>query len=583
MKLILGWLPPPMKAALDQCRSHLVAAAFFSALINLLYLAPTIYMMQVYDRVVPTGGVWTLFWLTVVLGFALGTLGALDNVRARLMMLVSLRLNDALAGRILAALVGSNRTATVSQAMREFDVLRQTMTGPAMTAMFDTPWTPIYFFTAFLIHPLLGLMILLGGAVLVTLAVINERSSRERGKVGMQANAAAYAAQESLARHAELVRAMGVRQAMVVRHQQARAEGLRNATDVQMLGLRYSGLIKFARMFMQSLALGAGAILAVEGQISTGMIIAASVLLSRALQPIEQMVGSWQTIVASRQALDTLRSLLDSDAAEIREYHPLPAPKGQVTTLGVSLRDADQKRYILRNITFQLLPGELVGLIGSSGSGKSTLARILAGAIAPEVGEVRYDGALNTDWDPDLLAAHIGYMPQVSQFLPGTVAENISRFAVQRGEDPNLVGQKVISAAQEAMVHELILQFPGGYDAQLGTPAFGMSGGQMQRIALARALYGEPSLLVLDEPTSALDGDGETALIRAVAKAKARGATVLMVAHQFTILGSADRLIMLRNGGIEMDGKAKDVIDALRRKAGQANVHAMNREAAGNA
>lgn len=575
-------LPVSMRNALDACRPHFYAAAGFSALVNLLYLAPTIYMMQIYDRVVPTGGVTTLVWITLVLAFALGTLAALDNVRARLMSRASLELNDQLAGKILTQLVSSHRTEATRQAMREFDILRQTMTGPAMMAIFDTPWTPIYFIAAFLIHPYLGLMILVGSAILVALAVLNERHSRERAQQGMRANAAAYQAQESLASQAELIGVLGIRKAMVSRQQAARAEGLRAATDAQAAGLRYNSLIKFFRMFMQSLALGLGAILAINGLISVGTIIAASVLLSRALQPIEQLVVTWAQVLQARQSLETLRELLEGVEANEKQYHHLPEPKGHVVANGLTVQNPKRDAFILRNVSVELRPGDVVGLIGHSGAGKSTLARIMAGAIAPHAGEMRIDSAHYADWEPDALAGHIGYMPQDSVLLPGTIAENISRFAVLQDEDPERVGEMVVEAAKQAGVHELILRFPGGYGAQIGADGFGMSGGQRQRICLARALYGDPKLLVLDEPNSALDGDGERALLWSIKNAKTRGAAVLVVAHQPQIVAAADRLVVLRGGVVEHEGPVQQVIETLRKQAAAGNVLAMKREAGGN-
>lgn len=575
-------LPVSMRKAFDACRQHFYAAAAFSALVNLLYLAPTIYMMQIYDRVVPTGGIWTLVWITLVLGLALGTLAALDNVRARLMSRASLQLNEELSGTILAQLVTTGRGEQTRQAMREFDTLRQTMTGPAMMAIFDTPWTPIYFLAAFLIHPLLGVMILVGAALLAVLAVLNERRLRERAREGMRANAAAYQAQEALASQAELIGVLGIRKAMVARQQAARAQGLQAATDAQIAGLRYNGLIKFCRMFMQSLSLGLGAVLAIQGLISIGTIIAASVLLARALQPIEQLVATWSQVLQARQSLETLRELLEGVDAGAKEYHHLPEPKGHVTAAGITIQNPRRDALILRGVGIEVRPGEVVGLIGHSGAGKSTLARIMAGAIQPHAGEMRIDGAHYADWDPDALARHIGYMPQDSVLLPGTIAENISRFAVQQGEDADTVGEKVVDAAKQAGVHELILRFPGGYSARIGEDGFGMSGGQRQRICLARALYDNPKLLVLDEPNSALDGDGERALLWAIQNAKARGAAVLVVAHQPQFVAVADRLVVLRMGAIEHEGQTKQVIETLRKQAAAGNVLAMKREAGGN-
>ena len=573
-------IPPTMRGAFLACKSHFRAAVGFSALISLLYLAPTIYMMQVYDRVVPTGGITTLIWITLILALALCTLSALDNVRARLMSAASLKLNEELSGRIMAQLVSTQRSAGTGQAMREFDILRQTITGPAITALFDAPWTPIYFLVAFMIHPLLGLMIVVAGAILVILAVLNERNSRSHGMAGMRATAAAYQAQDLLAANAELIAGLGIRRAMVRRQQQARAEGLHQAAIAQQSSQTYSGLIKFTRMLMQSLALGAGAILAVNGMISSGTIIAASVLLSRALQPVEQMVGTWSQIQAARMALESLSKLLE-DSDESREFHPLPEPSGQLLFSGISVHNPQRDALILSNVNFELKPGTITGLVGHSGAGKSTLLRIAAGVLAPHAGEVRIDGAHYADWEPDSLAVHIGYVPQTIMLLPGTMAENISRFGLLRDEATEQVAERVVEAAKLAGVHEMILRFPGGYAAKFGENGFGLSGGQLQRIALARALYGSPKVLLFDEPNASLDAEGERALLWAINNAKSRGATILIAAHQGQVINMADRLIVMRNGAIERQGTKEKVIAALRNAAQQDNIRMMNREAGG--
>jgi PrtD family type I secretion system ABC transporter len=570
-------VPNQLREALTACKEHLFAAACFSALINILFLAPTLYMMQVYDRVVPTGGIFTLIWLTIIVGLAIGALSALDNVRSRLMLRASLKLNEKLASGILAKLVSKARTGSSAQAMREFDVLRQVITGPATTALFDVPWTPIYLIVAFMIHPLLGVLIFFSGVVLVALAILNERRSREHSKLGLQANAASYAAQESLTTHAELVRALGIRGAMAARLGESRSEGLLKSTEGQLDGTRYSAIVKFIRMFMQSAALGVAAALAVKGEISTGTIIAASVLLSRALQPIEQLVGSWSAIIQARFAWQTLKTLFEEEECDTANLQALPAPKGNVSVHNVSYKNAQSTAFVLNNITTGLVTGEVTALVGNSGAGKSTLARIMAGAILPHSGELRIDKANYTDWDPDLLAQYIGYMPQVPILLSGTIAENISKFAILRGEQSEAVDTKIIRAAQIAGVHEMILQLPGGYNARIGDPQFGISGGQQQRIALARALYGDPKVLVLDEPSSSLDADGEQALLKAITSFKALGSSILLVTHRASIMGVVDKLLVLNGGTIVHQGPKEAVMNDLRSAKPAENVVAMAR------
>jgi len=548
--------------------------AAFSALINLLYLTPTLYMMQIYDRVVPTGGLATLFWLTVLVAIAIGTLTSLDEIRARLMIRASLALDHQLSGRVLGQLLKEERPDSSASLMREFDTLRQTLTGPAIMAMFDIPWTPIYLIVAFIIHPALGLMICLAGAILVAIAIINERVIRERGSAGYAASATAQAFLESLHAKAESVRAFGMRHAMVLHQQRLRAEGLAASAQAQLSSTRYLALTKFVRMFMQSLSLCVGAWLAIKGGISVGTIIAGSVLLSRALQPIEQFIAAWPSLVQADLALSRLNKLFEKVESAGRRRTALPEPRGIIEVSRVTLRNQQRTAYILQDVSLSLVPGEFVGLVGQSGAGKSSLARILAGAIAPDSGEVRIDHASYADWEPEQLARHIGFMSQDTVLYMGTIGENISRFAAARedAEDRDIIDRKVVAASKLAGIHEIILHMPSGYETCIGGPAFRMSGGQEQRVALARALYDDPKLLILDEPSAALDALGEQALIRAVAGAKQRGAAILMISHRSSVLNTADRLIVLNNGTIEHVGPRQAVIAELRDAAARENV-----------
>lgn len=555
MKTLSG----PVAEVLKACRSHFVATAVFSALLNLLYLTPTLFMLQVYDRVVPTGGLLTLFYLTIAVTLALATLAGLDMIRARLMTLAGLRLDRLLAPVILRRLIVTR--AASAQGMRDFDLLRQALSAPTALAVLDAPWIPIYLIIAFALHPAIGGMALAGAVVLLFLAVLNERATRVSSKASLEAQAAAYAAQDAAARNAEVVRSLGMERAMEARQLDQRAAGLDMAARTQMAGGAYSAAIKFARLTLQSLALALGAWLAVERQISAGAIIASSVLISRALQPVEQIVGAWGLVSQARNSFSNIISLLDV-SGDRPAGTALPVPDGDVRLEQIVVRGREGQ-LLLRGVSLRLVPGEILGVLGPSGAGKTTLARVAAAALTPDAGTARIDQANYADWEPDRLGRFIGYLPQDPSLMAGSVRDNISRFAGWTGDDAALIDAETVNAAKAAGAHELILRLPHGYDTELGVGGRGLSAGQSQRIALARALYGAPTVLVLDEPNSALDADGETALANALVDARRRGCAIMIIAHRSGILGVADRLAVLRDGQIERMGARDKVIAAL--------------------
>lgn len=551
----------PLAAALRACRWHVTAAAVFSALVNLLYLTPTIYMMQIYDRVVPTGGVLTLILITLVAVFALASLTLLDGLRTRLMVRAGLRLDRQLAGPVLARVIARQETASRStQALREFDNVRTAVAGPGVMALFDAPWTPIYILVAFLLHPALGLLSLVGALLLMGLAILNERDTRPRLQLAIAAQNRAYAAQDNIAHQAEVVRALGMRRSLTSRQLQERAAATSANVDAQFTGGRYGGAIKFVRLVLQSLALGLGALLAIEGQISAGAIIAASVLLSRAVAPIEQLVGAWPGLVQGLASWKNVVELFVGASDLDRERTALPAPTGDLSVEGVSVRFNPGDEPQLKNVSLRLAPGQTLGVIGSSGSGKTTLARVIAGAQTPGLGTIRLDGADYEAWDADRLARHIGYLPQATTLFAGSIKDNISRFAAADGSAAQDIDAATVAAARAAGAHDLIQKLPGGYDAVLGPNGAGLSAGQSQRVGLARALYGDPALIVLDEPNSALDQEGEAALMTAIAGAAARGATVVIVAHRAGVLAKVDRLLLMRDGAVELMGPRDEVL-----------------------
>jgi PrtD family type I secretion system ABC transporter len=554
-------LPRVLAEALADCRQHFIAAAVFSLLINILYLAPTLYMLQVYDRVVPTGGKTTLLFVTMALALALLTLSILDMVRNRLLVRASQRIDALLAPRILKQMMAKDSGAA-GQAMRDFDLVRSAIATPTVAAMFDAPWTPVFLLTAFLLHFWIGMLAVVASILLVTLAWFNQRATQKKLEVATSAMAAAHNSQQAIAVHGTTVKGLGMTGAMVERQLGHRRLALANMISAQFGGGKLTATSRFFRLFVQSVALGLGALLAIAGDISGGAIIASSVLLSRALQPIESIIGGWSSLGSARAGARRLSRALEN-LDEERIYTALPAPEGVLQVEEVGLRGRDG-RTILVGVSFRADPGKILGIIGPSGSGKTTLGKILIGALQPTVGTVRIDGARLTDWEQDELGKHLGYMPQEPSLFEGTIKENIARFSRGRGsEEAKKIDEAVVSAAMEAGIHELILQLPQGYDTTLGLMGAGLSAGQAQRMALARALYGEPRLLVLDEPNAFLDQNGEEALLRAITKARARGATVIVIAHRRGVLAAADRLLVLEEGRPKMIGPASEVVARL--------------------
>ena len=561
MKLAGIELPRLVTEALSDCRQHFIAAAAFSLLINLLYLAPTIYMLQVYDRVVPTGGKTTLLFITAALALALLTLSMLDMIRNRLLVRASQRVDALIAPRLLRQMMAADSGAA-GQAMRDFDSVRTAMASPAIAAIFDVPWTPVFLAVAFMLHFWIGIMAMVSAALLISLAWANQKATQRKMEIATSAMAAAHNSQQAAAVHGTTVKGLGMTGAMVDRQLGHRRLALANMLSAQFAGSRLTASSRFFRLFVQSSALGLGAILALAGDISAGAIIASSVLLSRALQPIESIIGAWSSLASARAAMRRLSQALET-VDEQRIYTILPQPEGVLDVEDVGLRGRDG-RPILLGVSVRAEPGKILGIIGPSGSGKTTLGKIMIGAMQPTVGTIRIDGARITDWDQDELGRHFGYMPQEPSLFEGTVKENISRFERARNDDhAKEIDEAVVKAAKEAGVHELILQLPKGYDSSLGLMGSGLSAGQAQRVALARALYGEPRVLMLDEPNAFLDQAGEASLVIAMAKARARGATVIIIAHRRGILSAADRLLVLDSGRPRMLGSAAEVTARL--------------------
>jgi ATP-binding cassette subfamily C protein len=520
-------------------------------------------MLQAYDRVLPTGGLVTLVWISILALLAYAVLGLLSDLRNRVVVRASLRLERELSHEIMARTLAAAATsdATRHRAFRDFDSFRHMVTGPGVAAIMDAPWTPIYILAATLLHPLIGALTVAGCAILVVLAVLNERAGRAVLEKSAETMSQAQFALEAVQRHADTVRALGMQTALGKVHLSRRAEGVEVQALASIQVSAYSNTIKAVRLVLQSAVLGLAVWLAVERQVSAGAIIAASLLMGRALAPVDQMVGAWSGITQGMAAIHRLLGLFRDYPQHITPLQ-LPPPAGRLRVQNVTVA-LPPDRALVSNASFDLVEGELLCVIGPSGSGKTTLLAAIAGARALHSGLVRIDGASMAEWDRERLAVHIGYLPQDSVLFAGSVRDNIARFGANTDTAAEDVDTAVIDAARRAGAHDLVLGLPGGYGLQLGTGGRRLSAGQAQRVALARALYGQPSLLILDEPNSHLDGDGELALTTCLKNEKARGAAIILAAHRTNMLAIADKVLVMRGGRVEMVGPATEVLGRL--------------------
>jgi ATP-binding cassette subfamily C protein EexD len=543
--------------ALKAVKQHFVYAGIFSAAVNLLQLVPIIYMMQVYDRVISSGSLSTLTMLTLLLVALLVALGGFEWVRSYILVAASNRLEMKLRERVFnatfkLALMGSKHG---SQPIGDLTGLRQFLTGNGIFAFFDAPWFPVYLAVMFMFHFWFGVVALIAGIVMVGLAWLNEVQTTDRLK---EANTAAGQAGAHLVgslRNAEVIAAMGMGNAVRGKQQEISDRVLQLQTDASKLAGGIGAVTKTFRLVTQSLILGLGALLALENMISPGAMIAGSLLLGRALAPIDMLVATWKGFSVARAQYDRLNNLLTQLPPE-RERMQLPAPTGQLSLEGVHITPPGAKNPVLHGVSFQLNAGDVLGVIGPSASGKSTLARAILGIWPPVAGKVRLDGADIASWDRDDLGPYIGYLPQDIELFDGTISDNICRFGTV---DP----EKVVAAAKMAGVHDLILRQPEGYDTVIGGSSGILSGGQRQRIGLARAIYGSPKLLVLDEPNSNLDDQGEKELVQAILRIKQQGCTVVIISHRTLILSSVDKLLVLKEGVAVSFGPRDQVLQAL--------------------
>lgn len=559
-----------MKHILLSFRHVYYAVGAFSFFVNLLLLVPAIYMLQVYDRVLGSRNETTLLMLTViVLGLYL-LMGLIESVRSAILIRMSAKFSLTMAGRVYDAIfehsLRTHGAGNPSQAIHDLASLRQFLASSALVVLFDLVWMPIFLIAAFLFDPSLGVFLLAGMALLFALAYATEIMTR--GKM-VDANLLAInssAHTNNSLRNAEVVESMGMLEALKQRWLAAEQKILALQGQASDSAALINAIARFARVGLQSLMLGLGALLVLRGKISPGMMIGATILMGRALAPVEQAIATWKQFVSARSAFSRLTDLLEAYPAR-ESGMALPPPTGMLVAEKASVMVPGTQALVLQNVGFAIAPGEVLGIIGPSASGKSSLARVLVGVWPTHSGHVRLDGVDVHSWNKAELGPHIGYLPQDIELFEGTLAENIARF----GE---VDSEKVIQAASLAGVHELILRFPKGYDSPIGAGGDMLSGGQKQRIALARALYGTPCLVVLDEPNSNLDDAGEAALSQAVRNLKERGKTVVLITHRTALLGTTDKLLVLKDGIQQMFGSRDQVLAAITKAAQQAKVPA---------
>jgi ATP-binding cassette subfamily C protein len=536
-------------------RHTLLSVAIFSVFVNLLMLTMPLYLFQLSDRVLTSRSLDTLLMLSIVaLGF-IGVLSLLDILRRQVLGRLATRFETILGGPVLASIVTNARASDVAnmQALRSLHQVKSFISGPVMLLLFDVPLAPIYFAAVFLIHPDLGFITLAAGAALIAIAVLNQKAtSIPLAHAGLHATKADGHA-EALARNSQVINAMGMLNESILHWGREQARALIFQDGALDRNFWISGASKFTRLVTQIIILGVGAYLALHGSVTGGMMIAASIIAGRALQPFEIMIEGWRNLMQVRAAYARVCATVESLKQE-QPHLLLPKPEGRLTVDRLLYLPPGTKEPVLNGVSFELQPGESLAVVGPSGSGKSTLARILVGCLYPTAGKVRLDGTELRNWDRRQFGEFTGYLPQEVELFPGSIKENVCRMR------DDLPDEKIYQAAMLADVHEMISHLPNGYETILERSGAPLSGGQKQRIALARAVFGDPSLIVLDEPNSNLDAAGEQALTRALQRAKESGVTIIVITQRPAVLNTMDKLLILRAGRVEAFGPPGDVL-----------------------
>ncbi len=544
-------------AALARCRSAFVSVGLFSALINVLMLTGPLFMLQIYDRVLPSRSVPTLIGLAVLVTALYAFQALLEGIRARVLVRIGESLDDSLSSRVCSLVARlpllAREQGDGHRPVRDLDQIRSFLSGAGAAALFDLPWIPVYLGICFLFHPLIGIAAVVGGVLLFAITVSAELLTREPAKAVSELGAKRNAHLEASRRNAEVIQAMGMGSRLAHRWAAINDEYMRSHRKVSDVSGGLSTLSRGLRLLIQSIVLGIGAYLVIMQDASPGIIIASSILVSRALSPVELAVANWKGFVAARQARARLTKILALIPA-VGVPLELPRPCHALTVETVSAVPPSDRRVVLQDIAFELKAGDALGVVGPSASGKSSLARLLVGVWQPVRGKVCLDGASLDQWSPEVLGHYVGYLPQAVELFDGTVVENIARF----GRDPD--SNAVLAAAKAAGVHDLILNLPDGYETEIGDAGLMLSAGQRQRIALARALYGDPFLVVLDEPNSNLDQEGDQALAAAIMGMRNRGAIAVVIAHRPSAIVACDKVIVLMNGRQQRLGPKHEVL-----------------------
>jgi ATP-binding cassette subfamily C protein len=555
----------PLKKRLSilaSCRGAFLGVAVLSGLINLLYLSGSIFMMEVYDRVLPSQSIPTLVGLSVIIVVLYLFQGLFDTLRGRIMARVGAAIDEDLSQQIFQGQLKAPLKGKVDgdgqQPLRDLDQLRAFLAGGGPSALFDLPWMPLYLFICFAFHPWIGLAALGGACLLVMITLLTEMLTKEASRAAVSAALVRNGISEGARRNAEVVQALGMAKRIGARWGEANASYLAHQQRTSDVAGGFGAMSKVLRMLLQSMVLAIGAYLVIDGQATGGIMIASSILTSRAMAPVELAIGNWKGFVSARQGWRRLKTMLETNA-QSEDPLKLPAPQMVVSVENAGTGAPGGQRFSVQDVSFELRAGSGLGIIGPSASGKSSLARMLVGVWPTWRGKVRFDGAAIEQWLPEDLGRLIGYLPQDVELFAGTVAQNIARF------EPDPKAEAIIAAAKAANVHEMILQLPDGYETQVGEAGAALSGGQRQRLALARALYGDPFLVVLDEPNSNLDNEGEQALTSAIMNIRARGGIVVVIAHRPSALAGVDLVLVMGEGRMQSFGPKEEVLSKVLR------------------